>query len=775
MAYESRLELSVDSRKGERNLKRFSGELDKVDRRGATAVGRVTTLGKSMKRTALAAGAFATAVGGAAAGMAYYVKTGLDAVDAQAKLARQLDSTIGGLRGLQLAANDAGVETGVINSAMERFSARLGEAQRGTGQTAEALDRLNLNAAELAGMDVDERVATIADRVQELGYSGAQTAYVLRQFGIRNREIVNLMRQGGDAVRQARGEIEDYGLAVSEVDAAAVEAANDALSRTGMVTESVRNAIATELAPIILVIAENFNKSARAAGGWGEVVTSAMRGAAGAVGPVLDAMDWLGNEIDEADLLAQKAGASMRQEMLNLAATIAEKPVEAVNLLGVALSKLPGVDDIDILAQPGWTQGLRGLANKAAVDVSNLSAQLMAVRDGIKPSEKINRVLDESEQRMAELREEIEQSTNSTNDNSLANETNATSSAKATQQTDQFGQSLRALTEELFPAEAQQSRFRQEQLLLQQAFTSGRIGIDRYLESWQRLQEQQSRQQGDAANRLAGGEVNAPSFGGIAGSVGGPLGEMGKIEQAQQKQQEWYAQQMEQLAQFRQQRADLTQQWDAREREIKQEHESRLSNIEQARQTVMLKSAESAFGSVTDITRQFAGEQSGIYQTMFAVQKAAAIAQSIVAIQQGIAMAAANPWPANLGAMASVAAATAGIVSNIASVAAPSGQAHDGIDSVPADGTWNLQKGERVTTSETSAKLDKTLDEVKRGNGGGGVTVNLIEDKSRAGQTKERKGKDDQQEIDVFVADIMGDGPRSQAVRNKFGLTPQGR
>lgn len=50
--------------------------------------------------------------------------------------------------------------------------------------------------------------------------------------------------------------------------------------------------------------------------------------------------------------------------------------------------------------------------------------------------------------------------------------------------------------------------------------------------------------------------------------------------------------------------------------------------------------------------------------------------------------------------------------------------AHDGIDSVPADGTWFLQKGERVTTAETSAKLDRTLDDVSRQGGGGGITIN---------------------------------------------------
>jgi hypothetical protein len=42
-----------------------------------------------------------------------------------------------------------------------------------------------------------------------------------------------------------------------------------------------------------------------------------------------------------------------------------------------------------------------------------------------------------------------------------------------------------------------------------------------------------------------------------------------------------------------------------------------------------------------------------------------------------------------------------------------SGIAHDGLDSVPKAGTWFLEKGERVTTEKTSAKLDRTLDDVK--------------------------------------------------------------
>src|SRR5699024_10307658 len=148
--------------------------------------------------------------------------------------------------------------------------------------------------------------------------------------------------------------------------------------------------------------------------------------------------------------------------------------------------------------------------------------------------------------------------------------------------------------------------------------------------------------------------------------------------------QGWYDKQLQMLDQFRSERADLTEQWDAQEEQLKQEHEDRLGEIEQARKLAQLASTEEAVGTLADTAKEFAGEQSGIYRAMFAVEKAAALARSIVAIQAGMAQAAANPFPQNLAAIASVASATAGIVGAIRSTSID-GQAHDGIMSVPAD------------------------------------------------------------------------------------------
>jgi hypothetical protein len=82
---------------------------------------------------------------------------------------------------------------------------------------------------------------------------------------------------------------------------------------------------------------------------------------------------------------------------------------------------------------------------------------------------------------------------------------------------------------------------------------------------------------------------------------------------------------------------------------------------------------------------------------------------------------------------------------------------------------------QRVTTAQTSAKLDKTLNDIKSPTGTGSTTVNLIEDASRAGQSQERTGDQGEKMIDVFVADLLGDGRTADAMNRKFGLQTAGR
>lgn len=226
----------------QRNMRKGGRSLDQFSRQA----------GQTAKKVA----AITAAVGLASAAIGVRMVNATNkSIDAQAKLARQLDGTIDGLRAVQLAGSDAGVETSVLNAAMERLTSRLGEAMEGTGEAAKAIETLGLNAADLAGMDIDERMATIADRMETLGLSAAQAGNMLRDFGVRNGEVINLMRQGGDAIRNASVEVERFGLSLSEVDAAEVERAQDAMSRVGLAAEGLQQTLAVELADTITAVA----------------------------------------------------------------------------------------------------------------------------------------------------------------------------------------------------------------------------------------------------------------------------------------------------------------------------------------------------------------------------------------------------------------------------------------------------------------------------------------------------------------------------------------
>jgi uncharacterized small protein (DUF1192 family) len=232
----------------------------------------------------------------------------------------------------------------------------------------------------------------------------------------------------------------------------------------------------------------------------------------------------------------------------------------------------------------------------------------------------------------------------------------------------------------------------------------------------------------DTRSRIIDGAFgSSPSVGGLDAAVGGPNSEIARLNDEQEQLNEWYNASLERLRSYRDDKLILESEYNAQELQLKQEHEEGIANIERARQQASMVAAESLFGDLADITRQFAGEQSDAYRVLFAIEKGAAIARSVVAIQTALAQASASaPFPANLGAIATVAAQTASIISTISS-ATIQGQAHDGLMSVPTTGTYLLEKGERVTTAETSKKLDRTLDNVKGGGMGNVRVVNAFD------------------------------------------------
>ena len=150
--------------------------------------------------------------------------------------------------------------------------------------------------------------------------------------------------------------------------------------------------------------------------------------------------------------------------------------------------------------------------------------------------------------------------------------------------------------------------------------------------------------------------------------------------------------------------------YEVREEEIRIDKEAadKKKQIEREianeRMRAVMSGADS-FAYMAQLAKEYGNEQTILYKALFATSKAFSIAEATMNMYQAISEAGTLPFPANLGAMAVVGAQMATIVSSIMAV----GMAHDGIDSVPATGSWGhgpigtaapaLQQGETVRTA----------------------------------------------------------------------------
>ncbi|HDY3011303.1 TPA: hypothetical protein RPE86_001436 [Salmonella enterica] len=149
--------------------------------------------------------------------------------------------------------------------------------------------------------------------------------------------------------------------------------------------------------------------------------------------------------------------------------------------------------------------------------------------------------------------------------------------------------------------------------------------------------------------------------------------------------------------------------------QAERKHKKTLIDIEQQAATARMSIVSDMFGGMTSALQMFGLENTAAGKAMFAAQKGAAIAQATIDTYS-----AANKALASAPAPMSYALAAAAVARGIANVAqikstSLDGMAHDGIDNIPREGTWLLQKGERVVDDRTNGDLKEFLSNQKSG------------------------------------------------------------
>jgi hypothetical protein len=204
-------------------------------------------------------GAAATAAA-AVATAALFVRT-VAAIDAQAKLAQSLGTTVKSMQILERAGELAGVNMSGIGQATKDLTRRLSQAASGTGPAVDALKALNLSANDLMKMPLDERVLAINEAIREFVPAAQRAAVAGMLFG--EEGSIAMGRLDSETLRQATKDIDDFGVAIGEDAADQIERANDALSRIKLVFTGMANKLTVALAPAVEMLANAFTNVMR--------------------------------------------------------------------------------------------------------------------------------------------------------------------------------------------------------------------------------------------------------------------------------------------------------------------------------------------------------------------------------------------------------------------------------------------------------------------------------------------------------------------------------
>ena len=602
----------------------FVQGMDKAERESAKFRKKIE---KDMRATGKAIGdSFKLAASAAAFALVGLTKQSLAAVDANAKLARSLGGTYTGVKSLGMAMGEAGVDG--FEQSITAMNQRLGQAERGTGKAALAVKELGLNLGYMASLDVDEKVAYIADAMQKAGISMQRAASYAKDFGFTQEAAADFFMLGGDNVRNYRQEIERMGLALNSIETDRIEKANDAMERAQLAATGLGNTLALRMTPWI----NDFS-------GGLELL-------------IIDLGNFITKFDDAVDVWERAKGDDKSYQA-------AIKNVEIAN------------------------------------EVQRLTAQRMKIQEELQrmegtSAEKSGRYL-KNKERLLETEKKLNDITNARKAAEIGYKERVEEKGKPK------GVTLPTLEEIEAAKKAREAaiKLREDERKYLDEVTKAQIA------AWNDRMDKE---------REAIEEVRKMM-----------LTEEQVIKESYQKRKDAV---LEAITLSADEKRELVVALQKKE----DEELAKLSDAKRQKeldaQTATLDNYENLFSSLHDLSAAFGKENSKTARAMFGIAKAAAVAKAMLAIS-GAAQAmgdTAVTTEQRIAHAATIASAVAGIVSTVKGVKMD-GMAHDGIDAVPKTGTWLLEKGERVMTAETSAKLDNKLD----GMGGRTKIVNVID------------------------------------------------
>ncbi|MGK0825730.1 putative phage tail protein [Klebsiella pneumoniae] len=383
---------------------------------------------------------------------------------------------------------------------------------------------------------------------------------------------------------------------------------------------------------------------------------------------VAESVDWINKEYLAADRVAGAEARlkEAREQSRKIAFSGNKEAIEQANALIAVREK--ELEQAKKAGQPKTHKGKAYTEDAATRLLDQINQQTAALQSQLDASDKLNSATQarvKFEQQIADLKSKTQLTADQKSILSRSDEIlQAYKQQEALQNSVKTLDDYRKMQEQVKTKDERTNDLLKTRLeLLEKAKATGQLKPGEYEKTRADIYQNTDMQLPSTVRNVVGNLT--PTGGRLSGTFEGMQGQINEYDQAQQELQRWLAAQEEAYAKA----GEITAEGEARMTSIRQRAADANQVIEAQKNTIISAATQSLFDSIADIMRTGFGEQSAIYKVAFAASKAFAIADSMVKIQQAIASGAVSaPYPANIIAMASIAAQTASIVSNIQAV-----------------------------------------------------------------------------------------------------------
>lgn len=777
---ESRLAVTIDSRDAETRAKDLSQALAVLEKHGLRVTKTTDDLGDSSKKTAgsmlnMANVAKTLGVALSIKGFVSFYKSNTEAVASLDMMSKQIGITAKDLDSLRYAAGQmANVGEGHFDSALRRMTRRIAEAADGGGPAVKMLRDVNLEARELANLSPDEQVRKVADAMKSIEDPSKRLRLARALMDVEGQALVNMFSQGGDAIREMEEESQKLAKTISDTDLAKIDAANATFSRIQRQMQGMGQSLTVSIAP--------------AAEGFADILQEILKSTQGIESGTDGIQEMLLFSVDAADALwriMQMVGTAIGYTAAEIVQQYdkAKDSFVLPDIWGAIKGDAEAADRaLQKLNPANWFKKGAQESESSALGFLGLLKEIGGEWDNILDSELKGSAI---RKQLAEAEKEIRQSKGSGGSSEAANQLSADFlrvEALLRQQISLYGDATEAAkiryeTEHgslvelsnvekerlVLMAEEYDALVRQQQIqddyksLLLDLRTEEEKAIDLMRERVELLREAgiEGEEYAEVMERISKASVSeAPKFGGLHPSVGGPSGELIRVAEAQNQLDEWREQELQKQKQFLDEKLINEEEYVDRVLEIETEMREQQEALSSAWQVATLGTFASVTGDAAAMLKELGAESSLAYKLLFITSKISSMAQAVVNTETAATKALTIDPTGKLSSVTrGLGYASIGIMAGTT----VAGMAHDGLDNIPREGTWLLDKGERVLSPRQNADLTEYL---KRQQSGGStnsvvnVTVNINSDGSVEVQS-ESEWRQEGAAIGQFVEGIV--------------------